>query len=270
MDLATYSLLEEGANTLFPQYTNNPGIDYLMKWIPKSEELLRQMLTTSGQVSNTSQVPVQGQYVGTDTRRIGGNNRNIDLANTGSISDKYDMTVVGPNEEVITRGGKKIIVPKDRPRGGGRIIPGTRDWWDWVTGQPDQDHDKQSGRPLPELTRRQQSLSDKETQIKVEQLGLGHEERKQQIELRKQQRIAEITTNAQVRTAEKLYPLMRAAGWDQLGRALYGDNYSATKAQRRVLMSQTGEASMINAIANQASAGIVPRPTYRGKNIAFG
>ena len=141
MELATYSLLEEGANTLFPQYTNNPGMDYLMKWIPKSEELQRQMLTTSGQVSNTAQVPVQGQYVGTDTRRIGGNNRNIDLANTGSISDKYDMTVVGPNEEVITRGGKKIIVPKDRPRGGGRIIPGTRDWWDWVTGQPDQDHD---------------------------------------------------------------------------------------------------------------------------------
>ena len=83
MDLATYSLLQEGANTLFPQYTNNPGMDYLMKWIPKSEELQRQMLTTSGQVSNTAQVPVQGQYVGTDTRRIGGNNRNIDLANTG-------------------------------------------------------------------------------------------------------------------------------------------------------------------------------------------
>ena len=269
MDLATYSLLEEGANTLFPQYTNNPGIDYLMKWIPKSEELQRQMLTTSGQVSNTAQVPVQGQYVGTDTRRIGGNNRNIDLANTGSISDKYDMTVVGSDEEVITRGKEKIIVPKDRPRGIPRAIASTRDWLSWLKGG-DADIDKLDGRPLPELTRRQQSLSDKETQIKVEQLGLGHEERKQQIELRKQQRIAEITTNAQVRTAEKLYPLMRAAGWDQLGRALYGDNYSATKAQRRVLMSQTGEASMINAIANQASAGIVPRPTYRGKNIAFG
>ena len=269
MDLATYSLLEEGANTLFPQYTNNPGMDYLMKWIPKSEELQRQMLTTSGQVSNTSQVPVQGQYVGTDTRRIGGNNRNIDLANTGSISDKYDMTVVGPDEEVITRGKEKIIVPKDRPTGIPRAIASTRDWLSWLKGG-DADIDKLDGRPLPELTRRQQSLSDKETQIKVEQLGLGHEERKQQIELRKQQRIAEITTNAQVRTAEKLYPLMRAAGWDQLGRALYGDNYSPTKAQRRVLMSQTGEASMINAIANQASAGIVPRPTYRGKNIAFG
>ena len=269
MDLATYSLLQEGANTLFPQYTNNPGMDYLMKWIPKSEELQRQMLTTSGQVSNTSQVPVQGQYVGTDTRRIGGNNRNIDLANTGSISDKYDMTVVGPDEEVITRGKEKIIVPKDRPTGIPRVIAGTRDWLSWLKGG-DADIDKLDGRTLPELTAREKALKEKQTQIQVEQAGLGHEERKQQIELRKQQRIAEITTNAQVRTAEKLYPLMRAAGWDQLGRALYGDKYSPTKAQRRVLMSQTGEASMINAIANQASAGIVGRPTYRGKNIAFG
>ena len=52
-----------------------------------------------------------------------------------------------------------------------------------------------------------------------------------------------------------MYPLLEQAGRNQLERAIEGDQRSPTKISQQILRAKQGEAALMNAIANQASAG---------------
>ena len=53
-------------------------------------------------------------------------------------------------------------------------------------------------------------------------------------------------------------------------RGLAGDVLSPTKQQKRALYAQTGEAGLMQAIANQAAGARQMTGSFRGKNIAIG
>ena len=54
---------------------------------------------------------------------------------------------------------------------------------------------------------------------------------------------------------KSMYPLLEQAGRSQLERAIEGDQRSPTKISQQILRAKQGEAALMNAIANQASAG---------------
>jgi len=54
---------------------------------------------------------------------------------------------------------------------------------------------------------------------------------------------------------KSMYPLLEQAGRSQLERAIEGDQRSPTKISQQILRAKTGEAALMQAIANQASAG---------------
>ena len=71
-------------------------------------------------------------------------------------------------------------------------------------------------------------------------------------------------------TMKQMYPIAQAAAWDATNRALYGDKYSTSAAQRRAAESAGAEATMLAAVANQANAAANLRGRFTGKNISFG
>lgn len=74
----------------------------------------------------------------------------------------------------------------------------------------------------------------------------------------------------QLAAAQQMFPLIDEASKRAFYRGLAGDVLSPTKQQKRALYAQTGEAGLMQAIANQAAGARQMTGSFRGKNIAIG
>lgn len=81
---------------------------------------------------------------------------------------------------------------------------------------------------------------------------------------------AAIERAEQLAAAQQMFPLIDEASERAFQRGLAGDVLSPTKQQKRALYAQTGEAGLMQAIANQASAARQMTGSFRGKNVAIG
>ena len=276
-DLLQNSLLADQYSGMIQSNTAPNPQQYLWDYIGNALNLPTQNVTPTVPATGGEQIPSTGAYVvpqpvpntGMDTQS---GERDIDLNQyAGPSSDQYDYTDVGPDEEVIEQGGKLIIVPKDRSTGIPRVIEGTgdkiREWFNL----PDKDYDKRDTvRPLPPLTREQKVLKEIEIQGKAEDAERGQRDKRKQEEAIYRQEVTEQEMANRYRQAQQYYDLVQKGAWDATMRNIYGDKYSPTKAQNRMAKSALAEAAMYGAVAQQASAGIVPRSRYQGKNIAIG
>ena len=237
-----------------------------------------------------------GKYVGTDTSKVGGNNRNIDLeALDPNVNSPY--VDVNPDEQKVIKGKDgelyvldkdqkvvgKTVVPKGAPEGWGRVGAGIRDWWDWVIpGGEDLDRDQRGnwGTKDDQLlvdtqTTRTKSPAEKQLdQVKttqaIDKINKPSYDAKQEEALNHAMKTAEHQAAVDLNYMKQLYPVAQAAAWDATQRGLYGDKYSASAAQRRAAEAASAEAVMYAAVANQANAAANMRGRYTGKNISFG
>ena len=113
-------------------------------------------------------------------------------------------------------------------------------------------------------------LKEIEIQGKAEDAERGQRDKRKQEEAIYRQEVTEQEMANRYRQAQQYYDLVQKGAWDATMRNIYGDKYSPTKAQNRMAKSALAEAAMYGAVAQQASAGIVPRSRYQGKNIAIG
>lgn len=84
------------------------------------------------------------------------------------------------------------------------------------------------------------------------------------------QDVANLERAQQLAAAREMFPLINEASEAAFERGLRGDILSPTKKQKRALTAQTGEATLMQAIASQANAAANLASTFRGKNIAIG
>jgi hypothetical protein len=236
-----------------------------------------------------------GNYVGTDTSKVGGNNRNIDLeALDPNVNSPY--VDVNPDEQKVITGTDgelyvidkdqkivgKTVLPKDAPTGVGRWWAGSRDWLDKVTGQPDIDRDQRGNWGTKddqllvdtETTRAKSPVEKQLDQVKttqaIDKINKSSYDAKQEEALNQAMKTAEHQAAVDLNYMKQLYPVAQAAAWDATQRGLYGDKYSASAAQRRAAEAAGAEAVMYAAVANQANAAANMRGRYTGKNISFG
>ena len=237
-------------------------------------------------VPDTPYKSTTGKYVGTDTSKVGGNNRNIDLEK----SDLHSQYVgVNPDtQNVIERDGQMYIIDKDKkiagktvvdddaPTGLGRVGAGIRDALDWINPWGvDQDRDKRGGwgtqddvlvNQLPKTRLK----SPAELEIDQDLAKEGHYDRKNDKALDRAMKTAEHQSAVDLNYMKQMYPIAQAAAWDATNRALYGDKYSTSAAQRRMAESAGAEALMYGAVAQQANAAANMRPRFAGKNLSIG
>ena len=236
-----------------------------------------------------------GKYIGTDTSKVGGNNRNIDLeALDPNINSEY--VGVNPDEQnvyvdkdgqayIIDKDQKvvgKTVLPKDAPTGLGRWWAGYKDWEDKVMGRPDIDRDKRGDygteddqllkdTPMTRPKSQTERMFDQEkTQQAIEEMNAPSTKAKKVEALNEAMKTAEHQAAVDLNYIKQLYPLAQAANWDATMRGLYGDKHSTSAAQRRAAEAAGAEAVMYAAVANQANAAANMRGRYTGKNISFG
>ena len=241
--------------------------------------------------ANTPYKGTSGKYVGTDTSKVGGNNRNIDLeALDPNVNSPY--VDVNPDEQKVITGTDgelyvidkdqkivgKTVLPKDAPTGLGRWWAGTKDLF---TGNK-YDFDKRGkyGTEDDQLlvdtqTTRTKSPAEKQLdQVKttqaIDKINKPSYDAKQEEALNQAMKTAEHQAAVDLNYMKQLYPVAQAAAWDATQRGLYGDKYSASAAQRRAAEAAGAEAVMYAAVANQANAAANMRGRYTGKNISFG
>ena len=234
-----------------------------------------------------------GQYVGTDTSKVGGNNRNIDI---GKLANQISSDYVGVDptkQQVVTHGDDKYIIGKDQkvvgkqvldkdaPTGVGRVIAGGLDAWDKLIpnwgGGTDKDRDKRDTATKIEDAQTTRKKTPADRLIEQQQMQTAYHQANQplydQMYERNMQMINQIGENQMARDLNYLkqaYPLQQAASWDATRRGLYGDLYSSSRAQTRAGQAALAESAMYGAVAQQANAAANLRGRYSGKNISIG
>lgn len=83
------------------------------------------------------------------------------------------------------------------------------------------------------------------------------------------QDVANLEREQQLAAAREMFPLINEASEAAFERGIRGDILSPTKKQKRALSAQTGEATLMQAIASQANAAANMAGSFRGKNIAI-
>lgn len=233
---------------------------------------------------NTPYKGTSGNFVGTDTSKVGGNNRNIDLERP-DLHSNY-VGVDPDKQNVVEYKGNVYAIDKDQQLAGDRVIDkdAPKGFWKGVASTIDAltfdatDLDQRGriwsgykGRPtdvetLPTTRRKSQAELEMDSDLAKE----GHYDRKNDKALDRAMKTAEHQAAVDLNYMKQLYPIAQAAAWDATKRGIYGDKYSASAAQRRMVESAGAEAQMMTGIANQANAAANLRGRYTGKNLSFG
>ena len=225
-----------------------------------------------------------GKFVGTDTSKVGGNNRNIDLERpdlhsnyVGVDPDKQNVVEYKGNVYAIDKdqqlAGDRVI-DKDAPKGFWKGVASTIDALTFDATNLDQRGRIWSGykgRPidvetLPTTRPKSQAELEMDRDLALE----GHDDRKKDKALDRSMKTAEHQAAVDLNYMKQMYPIAQAAAWDATNRALYGDKYSTSAAQRRMAESAGAEALMYGAVAQQANAAANMRPRFAGKNLSIG
>ena len=235
---------------------------------------------------------ISGNFVGMDTApgRVG---RNIDLQNLSNRMSSDYVGVDPTKQQVVTHKDNKYIIGKDQkvvgdqvlakdaPTGLGRVWAGGLDAWDKLIpnwgGGTDKDRDKRDTATKIEdaQTTRKKTSADKFIEqnqlnqaLHESKRGMYSDWNKNILDLNK--RIGEQQLAMDLNYLQQAYPITQAAAWDATRRGIYGDKYSSSAAQRRAAEAAGAEATMYQAVAQQANAAANLRGSYRGKNIGFG
>tara|TARA_R100000152_G_C6772051_1_gene198778 strand:- start:948 stop:1781 length:834 start_codon:yes stop_codon:yes gene_type:complete len=227
---------------------------------------------------------VGGNYVGMDTSP-GSVGRNIDLEKIGNqISSDY-VGVDPTKQQVVTHDDQQYVIGKDQKVVGDQVLDkdaptGLGRWFggaiDAVTGNK-WDHDKRDSATLigDAQTTREKTQTDRFLEqnqlnqaIHQSQQGMYNQWNRNARTLANQ--IGEDQMARDLNYLKQSYPIAQAAAWDATNRALYGDRYSASAAQRREREGSLSEAAMYGAVAQQANAAANMRGSYRGRNVGFG
>ena len=236
---------------------------------------------------NTPYRGTSGNYVGTDTSKVGGNNRNIDLELNPNINSEY--VGVNPDEQnVVVHDGQHYVIDKDQRLVGDQVLSKDtpvfgqgkarvgRGILDFITGNKwDFDKRDSATNVIDAQTTRPKSQTEKlldqeETKRVIEEQNKDSNQAKKTEALNDAMKTAEHQAAVDLNYMKQLYPVAQAAAWDATQRGLYGDKYSASAAQRRLGESAAAEARMYAAVAQQANAAANMRGRFTGKNISFG
>ena len=235
----------------------------------------------------TPYIGTSGNYVGTDTSKVGGNNRNIDLELNPNINSEY--VGVNPDEQnVVVHDGQHYVIDKDQRLVGDQVLSKDtpvfgqgkarvgRGILDFITGNKwDFDKRDSATNVIDAQTTRPKSQTEKlldqeETKRVIEEQNKDSNQAKKTEALNDAMKTAEHQAAVDLNYMKQLYPIAQAAAWDATQRGLYGDKYSASAAQRRLGESAAAEARMYAAVAQQANAAANMRGRFTGKNISFG
>ena len=220
-----------------------------------------------------------GNFVGTDTSKVGGNNRNIDLERPDLHSNYVGLNP--DTQNVVQHDGQAYIINKDQRLVGDQVLskdaPVFGKWQGRVgKGLLDLitlnkwDFDKRNTATSIEDAQKTRVKSPAELEMDADLAKEGHYDRKNDKALDRAMKTAEHQAAVDLNYMKHLYPIAQAAAWDATKRGIYGDKYSASAAQRRMVESAGAEAQMMTGIANQANAAANLRGRYTGKNLSFG
>ena len=272
----------------------DPYLDSLIKPSNVKTHLYDYMLNRLGVGPTTPRMNVpnvdipykgtSGNYVGTDTSKVGGNNRNIDLERP-DLHSNY-VGVDPDKQNVVNYKGNVYAIDKDQQLDGDRVIDK-----DAPTGflksigsivdaflLDSTDFDQRGriwsgykGRPtdvetLPTTRPKSQAELELDRDLALE----GHDDRKKDKALDRAMKTYEAQAAAELNYQKQMYPITQAAAWDATQRSLYGDKFSESAAQRRARESALAESAMYGAVAQQANAASNLRGRYTGKNLSFG
>jgi len=233
---------------------------------------------------NTPYKGTSGNFVGTDTSKVGGNNRNIDLERP-DLHSNY-VGVDPDKQNIVNYKGNVYAIDKDQELAGDRVIQKgkPKGFWKGVLSTVDaitfdalnldqrgRVYTGYKGRPidvetLPTTRAKSQAELERDRDLALE----GHDDRKKDKALDRAMKTAENQAAVDLNYMKQMYPITQAAAWDATQRGLYGDKYSTSAAQRRASEAAGAEAAMYTAVANQANAASNMRGSYRGRNVGFG
>ncbi len=267
--------------------TFDPYLSSLVKPDDVKSHLYNYMLNRLGVGPKAPQVPVpdtpykgtSGNFVGTDTSKVGGNNRNIDLERPDLHSNYVGLDP--DTQNVVEHDGQAYIIDKDQRLVGDQVLSKDtpvfgqgkarvgRGLLDLITLNK-WDFDKRN--TATNISEAQQTRPKSPAELERDRdLALeGHDDRKKDKALDRAMKTAENQAAVDLNYMKQMYPIAQAAAWDATKRGIYGDKYSASAAQRRMAEAAGAEAQMMTGIANQANAAANLRGRYTGKNLSFG